>query len=243
MHHVTPARTNLPAVVRVDHAQRWRELVRCSSAEARSHVPYQTAHKYNLLPMTLINAGEGRMLLTAVSAQDFSADSLRELRFAIGCEVIHEQAHGPSVERAIHAAYIGDMLTARKSTTSPSAADIVEDILRQSVALGASDIHIESTPEGSVVRFRVDGSLRSGMLLRGPAGSHQNIARRIQILANLSPSETGEAREGSFAVLVGLKQIHFRLSTVGCIQGEKIALRVLGNDAYAVDDCRSWSAA
>ncbi|MCB0346861.1 MAG: hypothetical protein KDD66_17215, partial [Bdellovibrionales bacterium] len=79
MHDVTPSSTNLPAVVRVDHAQRWRELVRCSSAEARSHVPYQTAHKYCLLPMTLIDGGHSRILLTALSAHELSADSLREL--------------------------------------------------------------------------------------------------------------------------------------------------------------------
>ncbi len=243
MQSLSYRKSYLPAVAEVDRAQRWRELARCSARAARRKVSYELAVKYQILPMTVIESGAGRTMLTALSGSELSVEDERSLRFACGCELIRECSHASSIERAIHAAYIGDELHPDLNALSGEADRLVDELLKRAVVLGASDLHIEPTEQGCALRYRVDGALRGSIMLNADPGVPLRIARRIRVLANLAQDRGGEPREGSFSAYVGRKLTHFRLSMVGCVRGEKIALRVLGNDAYALDDCRSWSAA
>lgn len=216
--------------------------MRCSSPAARRRLAYAAAHKYRVLPLSVVQDGRGAALLTALCAAPLGEAERRELRFAAGCEVAGEPAHGSSVERAIHAAYLSDELEAERAEALPAAA-FLERLLKQAVVLGASDIHIEPGATGCEVRFRVDGQLRPAGPAPGGAAGLAQLARRVRVLAKLPPSDSGEALEGAFSAEVGLQRLFVRASSVGCSGGEKIALRVLGNDAYALDCCGDWQQA
>ena len=102
---------------------------------------------------------------------------------------------------------------------------IVAVILRQAVDQRASDIHIEPAGVNLRVRFRIDGILHSSIEL--PAKVHSAVVARIKILSNLRIDETRIPQDGRFSVMMGGRNIDFRVSTFPTAKGEIVALRVL----------------
>lgn len=102
---------------------------------------------------------------------------------------------------------------------------IVATVLRYAVEGGASDIHIEPTPEKTRVRFRMDGDLHTSLEL--PAKVHQAVVARIKILAQIRLDEKRKPQDGRFSATVEKKRIDFRVSTFPTHNGEKVVMRIL----------------
>lgn len=102
---------------------------------------------------------------------------------------------------------------------------IVATILRYAVEGGASDIHIEPTPEKVQVRFRMDGELHTSLEL--PAKVHAAVVARIKILAQLRLDERRKPQDGRFSATVEGRRIDFRVSTFPTQYGEKVVMRIL----------------
>lgn len=102
---------------------------------------------------------------------------------------------------------------------------MVAVILRNAVEGGASDVHIEPGKDGLRVRFRFLGDLHSSLML--PANISQSMVSRLKILANMKIDETRKPQDGRFSASIGDRAIDFRVATLPCAQGEKVAVRVL----------------
>jgi type IV pilus assembly protein PilB len=102
---------------------------------------------------------------------------------------------------------------------------IVATVLRYAVEGGASDIHIEPTPEKTRVRFRMDGDLHTSLEL--PSKVHQSVVARIKVLAQLRLDERRKPQDGRFSATVEGRRIDFRVSTFPTEYGEKIVMRIL----------------
>ena len=102
---------------------------------------------------------------------------------------------------------------------------IVAVILRQAVDKRASDIHIEPAGVNLRVRLRIDGVLHSSINL--PAKVHSAVVARIKILSNLRIDETRIPQDGRFSIMMGGRNIDFRVSTFPTAKGEIVELRVL----------------
>ncbi|KKQ02343.1 MAG: Tfp pilus assembly protein PilB [Parcubacteria group bacterium GW2011_GWA2_36_24] len=102
---------------------------------------------------------------------------------------------------------------------------IVAVILRNALEGGASDIHIEHTGEKVKVRFRVDGSLYTSIVL--PPSIYSGIVARVKILAKLRLDEKRKPQDGSFSANIDGRKIDFRVSTMPAYYGEKVAMRIL----------------
>lgn len=102
---------------------------------------------------------------------------------------------------------------------------IVATILRYAVEGGASDIHIEPTPEKTKVRFRMDGELHTSLEL--PAKVHAAVVARIKILSQLRLDEKRKPQDGRFSANVENRRIDFRVSTFPTQHGEKVVMRIL----------------
>jgi len=105
---------------------------------------------------------------------------------------------------------------------------IVAVILRNAIEGGASDIHIEHTGEKIKVRFRVDGSLSTSIVL--PPNVYSGIVARIKILAKLRLDEKRKPQDGSFSTKIDERKIDFRVSTMPAYYGEKVVLRILDSE-------------
>jgi len=105
---------------------------------------------------------------------------------------------------------------------------IVAVILRNAIEGNASDIHIEHTGEKVKVRYRVDGSLYTTIIL--PINVFSGVVSRIKILAKLLLDEKRKPQDGSFSSVIDGRKVDFRVSTMPAFYGEKVVLRVLDSE-------------
>lgn len=110
---------------------------------------------------------------------------------------------------------------------------IVATILRYAVEGGASDIHIEPSPEKTHVRFRMDGDLHTSLEL--PAKVHPAVVARIKILSQMRLDEKRKPQDGRFSATVEGRRIDFRVSTFPTQFGEKIVMRILDRSKSVAD--------
>jgi type IV pilus assembly protein PilB len=105
---------------------------------------------------------------------------------------------------------------------------IVAVILRHAIEGNASDIHIENNGEKVNVRFRVDGSLHTSLIL--PLSAFNGVVARIKILSKLRLDEKRKPQDGSFSTKIDGRKIDFRVSTLPTYFGEKVVLRILDSE-------------
>jgi len=105
---------------------------------------------------------------------------------------------------------------------------IVAVILRNAIEGNASDIHIENTGEKVKVRYRVDGTLHTTIVL--PPNVYSGVIARIKILSKLRLDEKRKPQDGSFSANIDNRKIDFRVSTMPSYYGEKVVMRILDSE-------------
>jgi general secretion pathway protein E len=107
---------------------------------------------------------------------------------------------------------------------------LVHSTVYDALRAGASDIHLESTAAGLVVRYRVDGVLASIASIAGVELSEQVISR-IKVMSELDIAERRVPQDGRFKIAFESRPIDFRVSIIPSIFGEDAVLRVLDKKA------------
>jgi type IV pilus assembly protein PilB len=104
--------------------------------------------------------------------------------------------------------------------------ELVDLIARSAVLASASDIHIEPSEKGLLVRHRLDGLLKEVMDL--PKWVHEGLIARVKIMAGLDIAERRLPQDGRLRLQMESGQpVDFRVSTLRTLHGEKIVLRLL----------------
>ena len=119
-----------------------------------------------------------------------------------------------------------DTLQARLDGLGSPAADRVvgwvDAVLDDAAGLGVSDVHFEPTPAGLVVRYRVDGVLRSAAVL--PRSLAANVIARLKVMAALLTYRLDVPQEGS--IRGGDSRADRRVSVFPTVHGEKAVVRL-----------------
>ncbi|QAU33283.1 type II secretion system ATPase GspE [Janthinobacterium sp. 17J80-10] len=110
---------------------------------------------------------------------------------------------------------------------------MINALLTQALREGASDIHIEPFEQVSVVRFRIDGSLRD--VVRPKKAIHASLISRIKIMAQLDIAEKRLPQDGRITLRIGGKPVDVRVSTLPTGHGERAVLRLLDKEAGHLD--------
>ncbi|MYN10260.1 type II secretion system ATPase GspE [Pseudoduganella aquatica] len=110
---------------------------------------------------------------------------------------------------------------------------MINALLTQALREGASDIHIEPFEQTSVVRFRVDGTLRD--VVKPRKAIHGSLISRIKIMAQLDIAEKRLPQDGRITLRVGGKPVDVRVSTLPTGHGERAVLRLLDKEAGRLD--------
>ncbi|HLA55562.1 MAG TPA: GspE/PulE family protein, partial [Flavobacterium sp.] len=108
-------------------------------------------------------------------------------------------------------------------------ADFIEKLLSEAKSLKCSDIHFEVYEESSRIRFRIDGQLIERYKV--DRENYLELVNKIKIKAKLNITEKrlpqdGRITTGSFDI---------RVSILPTLFGEKIVMRLLGQDASNID--------
>jgi general secretion pathway protein E len=107
---------------------------------------------------------------------------------------------------------------------------LVHSTIFDALRTGASDIHLESTSSGLVVRYRVDGVLITVATVNGSDVSEQVISR-LKVMSELDIAERRVPQDGRFKTAVNGRPIDFRVSIIPSVFGEDAVLRVLDKQA------------
>ena len=109
-----------------------------------------------------------------------------------------------------------------------SAVTLVRKLFEQAITSGATDIHIEPTPDLVRIRFRIDGLLTE--VTRLDRDLAQELNSRIKILADMDITVKRKPQDGHLTLKLGSdmpRDYSLRISTLPTRHGEKMAIRLV----------------
>jgi general secretion pathway protein E len=191
--------------------------------------------------------------------EDAPAAALAEMRRALGVPLRARRIGAEQFDELIAAAYNGadggaaalagdlaqDLDLSRLLQEIPRIEDLLESqddapvirlinaLFTQALRDGASDIHIEPFETRSVVRLRIDGTLRD--LIEPARALHGAIVSRVKIMAQLDIAEKRLPQDGRITLRVAGKPVDVRVSTIPTGHGERVVLRLLDKQAGRLD--------
>jgi len=104
---------------------------------------------------------------------------------------------------------------------------LVNELLSDAIASGASDIHLEPSQHGFGVRYRVDGLMLDQIVSREMDRFHTAIVSRLKIMAMLNIAEKRLPQDGRIRFQAAREEVDLRVSTIPMIHGESVVLRLL----------------
>ncbi|NVN92714.1 MAG: Flp pilus assembly complex ATPase component TadA [Desulfuromonadales bacterium] len=139
-----------------------------------------------------------------------------------GFELSEDQIRDP-----VKSKYVGDFISADVDF-------LVKRLITTGIMRGASDIHLESTEHGMIVRFRIDGILQTIELGVSDAlisANARQMVSKIKIMCDMDIAERRRPQDSSFKMSVSKegkrRNVDFRVSTVPTQFGENVVIRIL----------------
>lgn len=114
---------------------------------------------------------------------------------------------------------------ARDLANQPPVVKYVNLLIREAFEGRASDIHVEGSDHGVVVRFRIDGVLSAATA--PPRSIQSAVISRLKLIADLDIAERRVPQDGRIRIRLDYGDLDLRVSTVPTLLGESIVLRLL----------------
>jgi type IV pilus assembly protein PilB len=191
-------------------------------------IPHALLHRKQVLPLI----DDGQWVTVAVSDPD-DRTTLDTLQRLLGRQSRFVMSDPASLKAAISRALAEERESA-PGIPSPDV-DLVEllnDILRESYLLRASDIHLTTEKYGLRVRMRVDGRLRD-YHADADAEAAAGLISRVKVLSNLDIAEQREPQDGGFTYGMPApinQEFNIRVATAPTRLGERVTMRLLGQE-------------
>ncbi len=122
-------------------------------------------------------------------------------------------------------------IKAINESTSPIV-KLVHSTLYDALKSEASDIHLETSPAGLAIKYRIDGVLSLIKSMPGLDMAEQVISR-IKVMSELDIAERRIPQDGRFKITMRGREIDFRVSIMPSIFGEDAVLRILDKQALS----------
>lgn len=198
-------------------------------------IPESMAKRYQVLPFMKDGS---KLTVAMVDPLDYFA--IEDLRMTTGFRIEPAISSRDELQRAI-AHYYGlrdsmslmmgelpsqDEIEETEITDEASPiVRLVNQMIQQAVHLKASDIHVDPGESDVVIRYRIDGVLRTERHL--PKQMQGFITARLKIMAKLNIAERRLPQDGRIKLQFDLKMVDIRVSSLPTMHGEKIVLRLL----------------
>lgn len=110
---------------------------------------------------------------------------------------------------------------------------LIEIIFKNAILNGASDIHIEPSINGCIVRTRIDGILVENFVLEEEI--YPALISRLKLLSDMDIAEKRKPQDGRISLSIVGKDIDFRVSTLPTLLGESMVMRILDKSKVMID--------
>jgi type II secretory ATPase GspE/PulE/Tfp pilus assembly ATPase PilB-like protein/8-oxo-dGTP pyrophosphatase MutT (NUDIX family) len=219
------------------------------SSQAREKVPEWLARRFEILPLAISDS-----TLDIATSNPYDIDCEKTLAFATGRSVRMSLAPPDLILERIEEVYspverVSKLLDradksnlqsvigradATESEIDEKEAErpvikLVDHIVAEGIAAGASDIHLEAGESGIAVRYRIDGMLKEVMVL--PKGVGVPLVSRIKIMSQMDIADRLRPQGGRARVAINGARVDLRVSTLPASHGEKVVIRILDSRA------------
>ena len=126
-----------------------------------------------------------------------------------------------------------DLRELKEAVEEAPVVKLVNLILSDAIKKGSSDIHIEAYEKKFRVRYRIDGVLYE--VMNPPLKLRAALTSRLKIMAELDIAERRLPQDGRIKLKMKNREIDLRVSTLPCLFGEKVVLRILDKGALSFD--------
>lgn len=120
-----------------------------------------------------------------------------------------------------------------KKEENADAVKAADGLIAKAAASGASDIHIEPGENNACVRMRIDGVLYKEAEMNKKL--MQAVVSRVKVLAGMDIAEKRLPQDGSIKLELDGRNIDLRISSLPTILGEKIVIRILDREKFALN--------
>lgn len=220
------------------------------TASSLAALPFELAQEYGVLPIAdeagaLVVATAPHMSVATLAAarqrlgralrtQPVTAEAFRALlteHYARRAAPMPAGTSSPTTSSL--PAHGPDLLSTATGDDDAPAVRLVSELMRDALAAGASDIHLDATERGGRVRFRIDGVL--GDVRETDAATHAALIARCKVMATLDIAERRLPQDGRLAVNLGGHRVDVRVATLPTQHGERAVLRLLDTSAARLD--------
>lgn len=102
---------------------------------------------------------------------------------------------------------------------------LLDNLIKYSIQVRASDLHIEPQESLAYLRFRIDGLLHK--IFEVPLYGLKLLLMRVKILSKMRTDEHARPQDGKFRYKFGEENFDIRVSIIPVYYGEKIVFRIL----------------
>jgi len=117
-----------------------------------------------------------------------------------------------------------EFATAQETASPPVSASSETSLLLQARREGVTAVHLEPSPRGGRILFRINGKLETRGEVEGE--EFRLLLARLKALASLDPEER-EPREGLGRLYLEEKEVEIRLSLCPTLEGERAVIRII----------------
>lgn len=202
-------------------------------AELLKKIPQTLVRRKGVLPITLNKQGAALVL-----SDPEDRANIEIIKRMLGVPLLLVMAEPNTLNAAINRAYSNQAQTSSNLSSAAAEVDLVvllDNIFKEAFLRRASDIHLMQHESGLRVRLRVDGELQDYIAdsVHDEAVANGLISR-IKVLANLDIAEQREPQDGGMSYYLpppADTEFNVRVATAPTRLGERVTLRVLGQDA------------
>ena len=198
-------------------------------AASASTLEIATANPYDLDCEQVLAFATGRSVRMLLAAPDRILDRIEEVYAPVDrVNKLIERPRGGAIQSVVEKAEDAEQQLDEKEAERP-VIKLVDHIVAEGIAAGASDIHLEAGETGIAVRYRIDGMLKDAMLLPKPVGVP--LVSRIKIMSQMDIADRLRPQGGRARVSISGARVDLRVSTLPASHGEKVVIRILDSRA------------
>lgn len=108
----------------------------------------------------------------------------------------------------------------------------VNQMFREALHQGATDVHVEPIENDLRIRYRVDGMLSEVPVPPQIKRLQSSLISRLKIMAHLDIAERRLPQDGRINLELDGKPIDVRVATIPSVVGESVSLRLLGQERF-----------
>ena len=212
-----PARLALGQLVIPESAIEGGEM-RLLTFDPLDYAAWQAITQHWRGPVRPVMTTRRRLLETLKSTYGVGADTFEEL-----LEGREDDLPG-GVQEEIHE--VGE------DDSEASVMKFVNQILREGLHQGATDIHFEPLGHDLRIRYRIDGVLHEAPVPQRIKMLQDSVISRLKIMSGLDIAERRRPQDGRIALEIAGQPIDVRVATIPCVYGENVSLRLLGQQRF-----------